>query len=280
MFHLKNIKIMKAFIAILLFLSILTSPLFAKAPIIVQTQSDAMNKQIPALVVLPDDYEKSNKNFPVIYLLHGHGGNFQSWYHIKPNLPELATSNQVIFVLPDGATSWYWDSPVNPKLKYETYVAKELVNFVDKNFRTIKSNKGRAIAGLSMGGHGAMWLSLKHKDVFGAAGCISGGVDIRPFPKNWNMLESLGEYIANKDVWDAHTVINKVDTLKNGELAIYIDCGYSDFFYNVNVALHNKLLKMKIDHDYLARPGAHNNEYWNNAIDYTILFFKKFFDKK
>ncbi len=272
-------EFMKTLAAILVLFSILTGSLFAKAPITVAAKSDVMKKEIPALVILPDDYEKSGKSYPVIYLLHGFGGNYQTWYHIKPNLPELATSNQVIFVLPDGATSWYWDSPVNQNLKYETYVAKELVDFIDSSYRTIKSPKGRAIAGLSMGGHGAMWLALRHKDVFGAAGAISGGVDIRPFPKNWDMAKNLGEYSSNKDVWDAHTVINQVDGLKNGELAIYIDCGFSDFFYQVNLNLHNKLLQMKIDHDYLARPGAHNNAYWNNAIDYNILFFKKFFSK-
>ena len=272
-------EFMKTFAAILVLFSILTGSLFAKALITVAAKSDVMKKEIPALVILPDDYEKSGKSYPVIYLLHGFGGNYQTWYHIKPNLPELATSNQVIFVLPDGATSWYWDSPVNQNLKYETYVAKELVDFIDSSYRTIKSPKGRAIAGLSMGGHGAMWLALRHKDVFGAAGAISGGVDIRPFPNNWDMAKNLGEYSSNKDVWDAHTVINQVDGLKNGELAIYIDCGFSDFFYQVNLNLHNKLLQMKIDHDYLARPGAHNNAYWNNAIDYNILFFKKFFSK-
>lgn len=272
-------EFMKTFAAILVLFSILTGSLFAKAPIAVAAKSDVMKKEIPALVILPDDYEKSGKSYPVIYLLHGFGGNYQTWYHIKPNLPELATSNRVIFVLPDGATSWYWDSPVNQNLKYETYVAKELVDFIDSSYRTIKSPKGRAIAGLSMGGHGAMWLALRHKDVFGAAGAISGGVDIRPFPNNWDMAKNLGEYSSNKDVWDAHTVINQVDGLKNGELAIYIDCGFSDFFYQVNLNLHNKLLQMKIDHDYLARPGAHNNAYWNNAIDYNILFFKKFFSK-
>ncbi len=272
-------EFMKTLAAILVLFSILTGSLFAKAPITVAAKSGVMKKEIPALVILPDDYEKSGKSYPVIYLLHGFGGNYQTWYHIKPNLPELATSNQVIFVLPDGATSWYWDSPVNQNLKYETYVAKELVDFIDSSYRTIKSPKGRAIAGLSMGGHGAMWLALRHKDVFGAAGAISGGVDIRPFPKNWDMAKNLGEYSSNKDVWDAHTVINQVDGLKNGELAIYIDCGFSDFFYQVNLNLHNKLLQMKIDHDYLARPGAHNNAYWNNAIDYNILFFKKFFSK-
>ena len=131
-----------------------------------------------------------------------------------------------------------------------------------------------------MGGHGAMWLSFRHKDVFGAAGSTSGGVDIRPFPNNWHMSDWLGKESENQEVWDNHTAINQIDRLKNGDLAIIIDCGYSDFFFEVNNDFHKKLLKYKIDHDFLVRPGAHNSEYWRNSIDYQILFFKNYFDKR
>ena len=143
----------------------------------------------------------------------------------------------------------------------------------------MKDRSGRAITGLSMGGHGAMWLSFRHKDVFGAAGSTSGGVDIRPFPNNWEMSKQLGNESDNQEVWNTHTAIMQIDRIKNGELAIIFDCGYSDFFFEVNNDFHKKLLKYKIDHDFLVRPGSHNGEYWKNSIDYQILFFKKFFDK-
>lgn len=130
-----------------------------------------------------------------------------------------------------------------------------------------------------MGGHGAMWLSFRHKDVFGAAGSTSGGVDIRPFPNNWEMSKQLGNESDNQEVWNNHTAIMQIDRIKNGELAIIFDCGYSDFFFEVNNDFHKKLLKYKIDHDFLVRPGSHNGEYWKNSIDYQILFFKKFFGK-
>ena len=94
--------------------------------------------------------------------------------------------------------SWYWDSPKNPAYRYETFVSSELVKYIDRNYKTIADRKGRAITGLSMGGHGAMWLGIRHKDVFGAAGSTSGCVDIRPFPKNWSMNKQLGELASNK----------------------------------------------------------------------------------
>ena len=93
------------------------------------------------------------------------------------------------------------------------------------------------------------------------------------------MSKQLGDYDSNKEVWDNHTVINLIDGLENGDLAIIIDCGESDFFLKVNQNLHHRLLEKKIDHDFITRPGAHNGQYWNNSIDYQILFFNKFFKK-
>ena len=211
--------------------------------------------------------------------LHGYGGNARSWVGLKPELPKIADEKGIIFVCPDGKNSWYWDSPKNQAYRYETFVASELVKYTDKNYATIPEKKGRAITGLSMGGHGALWLAIRHKEIFGAGGSTSGGVDIRPFPKNWEMNKQLGDYESDKTLWDQHTVITQVDKIKDGDLALIIDCGEQDFFLEVNKALHKVLLEKNISHDFITRPGGHNGQYWNNSIDYQILFFDKFFKK-
>ena len=181
-------------------------------------------------------------------------------------------------VCPDGLNSWYWDSPINPSYRYETYVSKELINYIDSQYRTYNNRKGRAITGFSMGGHGALWLAFRHPDTYGACGSISGGVDIRPFPENWEMKQLLGPYSENPQRWNEYTVINQSPyNSKSGPLAIIIDCGYYDFFYTVNQKLHEKLRYYNIPHDFLTRPGGHTHEYWNNAIDYQLLFFYKYF---
>ncbi len=95
-----------------------------------------MNKEIQTVIVLPGS---GKITAPVIYLLHGHGGNAKTWIGLKPNLPEIADRYGIIFVCPDGKNSWYWDSPVNPSYRYETFVAKELVNYIDANYPTIKT---------------------------------------------------------------------------------------------------------------------------------------------
>lgn len=243
----------------------------------VQVFSQSMNKDVQVVIISP---EKKTVPASVVYLLHGYSGNAKTWIAIKPELTTLADQDNLIFVCPDGKNSWYWDSPKDPSSRYETFISKELVSFVDTHYPSIKAKKGRAITGLSMGGHGAMWIALRNTDVFGAAGSTSGGLDIRPFPNNWEMSKQLGKASENREIWNTHTVINQIDCLKNGDLALIIDCGYSDFFLDVNNEFHNKLLKYNIDHDYYVRPGTHNQEYWNNSIDYQIVFFKKFFDKQ
>jgi len=245
----------------------------------VTTFSLAMHKNIKAVIITPDDY-KQGTAFPVVYLLHGHGGRYSDW--IK-NVPQIAACSDLyheIIVCADGnVSSWYFDSPVDPAWKYETYVAKELVQFVDKNYKTIKSRTGRAITGLSMGGHGALFLAFKHQDIFGVAGSMSGGVDFRPFPNNWDIAKRLGTYAQNPDNWDKNTVINLVNLLTPNSLSIIFDCGTEDFFFKVNENLHEKLMEQHIPHDFIARPGNHSWAYWSNSINYQLLYMNLYFKK-
>lgn len=244
----------------------------------VQVKSKKMNRNIPCVIISPD--KQTGKTYPTLYLLHGYSGNHKTWIGIKPNLPQLVNEYGIIVVCPNGENSWYWDSPINANSQFETFVSDELIKYIDKNYPSIPNRKKRAITGLSMGGHGAMWLAIRHQDIFGAAGSMSGGLDIRPFPDNWDMKKQIGEEDKNQQIWEEHTVINQLDKLENGSLAIIFDCGYSDFFLTVNKNFHQGLLDRKIDHDFIVRPGWHNAEYWNNSIDYQLLFFNKFFNKK
>lgn len=242
----------------------------------VSTFSASMKKNIKAVIIRPDRYESASA-LPVVYLLHGYGGNYSDWVKKANSIQMLADLYQLMIVCPDGNNSWYWDSPVDENYKYETYVAIELVKWVDEKYKTIKDRKGRAITGLSMGGHGALYLALRHQDVFGAAGSMSGGVDIRPFPNNWDMAARLGKYATHPENWEKYTVTNMLHLLTPNSLAIIIDCGTEDFFYRVNENLHQQLLLRNIPHDYITRPGAHNWPYWNNAIVYQVGFMSSFF---
>lgn len=244
----------------------------------ISIRSEAMRKDIRCVVIQPDKRITKDKRLPVVYLLHGYSGSYNQWPKIAPQLPAKADELQLIIVCVDGGfSSWYFDSPVDSSFRYERYVSKEVVDYIDRNYPTRADRSHRAITGLSMGGHGGLYLALKHRDVFGAAGSTSGGVDIRPFPKNWDLAKRLGDSTCCYENWNKNTVINLVDSLKNGELAIIFDCGTQDFFLQVNRDLHQKLLGLKVDHDYTERPGGHNSKYWQNSIDFQLLFFSNYF---
>lgn len=240
--------------------------------------SQCMHKNVKCVVITPDRYQTDTTHLPVLYLLHGWSGNYSDWVLNDPGLLNEVDKNGFIVVCPDGDyDSWYLNSPVDTTMQYETNVALEIPAYIDAHYRTIASRNARAITGLSMGGHGALYLALKHKDIFGAAGSMSGGVDFRPFPDKWGIKKYLGDYNSNKENWDKNVVVNLVDSLQNGELKIIFDCGVNDFFIQVNRNLHQKLLDKKIDHDYTERPGEHNWNYWDNSIKYQMLFFHQFF---
>ena len=244
------------------------------------THSKVMNKDIKAVIILPDTYKKEEvKKYPVVYLLHGYSGNYAVWAKVAAVQKASDMYNMIIVCADGGYGSWYWNSSIDKNYQYETYISKELVSWVDTRYHSIKSSEGRAIAGLSMGGYGALYLAIKHQAVFGAAGSMSGGVDIRPFPNNWEMAKRIGSYRQNKNIWDSLTIKNLLYLLEPKTLKIIIDCGIEDFFYEVNEDLHQTMKLQNIAHDYIVRPGAHTWNYWQNAIQYQLLYFNAFFNK-
>ena len=244
----------------------------------IQVFSPSMNKNIKTCVIVPDNYKKSKKKFPVVYLLHGYSGNYATWVKSFKEVSQQVDRYGFIAIGVDGNySSWYFDSPIDPTFKYETYIIDELVPFIDKKYKTIASREGRAISGLSMGGHGSLYLSLKHQDVFGAAGSMSGGVDIRPFSEKWDIKNRLGAITDFPENWEKNTVVNLIELNQNNNLKLIIDCGVDDFFIDVNRELHQKMLALKIDHDYIERSGKHNIDYWENSLKFQLLFFYNFF---
>lgn len=251
--------------------------------------SKAMNKTYKAAVVLPAKYANNKTAFPVLYLLHGGGGHFNDWLNQTPDkmlVKNLADQYNIIIVMPEGESfGWYMDSPFDPGSKFETYITKEVIAKIDDTYRTVKSNKGRVITGLSMGGHGAMYLAARHPDLFGAAGSMSGAVDMNytkyriedAFLKSLQerFVKLLGTSDVSSDVFVKNSVVNMADLIKKNGLPVIIDCGVDDFVIEVNRELHRRLVYNNTPHDYTERPGAHTWDYWQNSLPYHLLFFSK-----
>lgn len=266
--------------------------------------SPSMQKPIKNVVILPTEYNQNTpQDWPVVYLLHGFRGRYDTWINkTQPDLPAAASRMGEIIVCPDGGfSSWYWDSPIDSTMRYETYITQELIAAIDSLYQTRPSRERRAITGYSMGGHGALYLALRHPDIFGACGSMSGGVALLPFPKNWDIEKRIGPYQENPQRWEEYSVMGQLwravpfndrsrevaglpsvdpsSELQAGQLAIFIDCGTEDYFYNVNMRLHEELLYRNVPHEFIIRPGRHTHEYWRHAIEFHLLFFRDFFNR-
>ena len=255
--------------------------------------SAVMNKAYKAAVVLPASYAKNQASYPVLYLLLGGGGQFSNWLSKTPDknlVKNLADQYNIIIVMPEGEIySWYLDSPSDKNSQFETYITKDVIQKIDATYRTVKSNKGRAITGLSMGGHGAMYLSTRHPDLFGAAGTMSGAMDM-----NYTKFKISSEYIkstqerfekllgtsdVSQDVFVKNSIVNMVDAIRKNGMPIIIDCGVDDFLIDANRELHSRLLYANVPHEYTERPGAHTWPYWENSLPYHVLFFHNILKK-
>jgi S-formylglutathione hydrolase FrmB len=239
--------------------------------------SKLMKRQIPYALVLPKDYE-TNKiaRFPVIYLLHGGGGNYQT-YLTRPNLIEMFQQHQVIVVTVEGGVSFYTDSATVPNDKYESYIVQELIPEVDKNFRTVAGRNGRAVAGISMGGYGAMKFGIKYPQLFALACSWSGGV----IDASWLKTIEIGSYPpdlkdalraafgdgTNSATLEANDVMKLFANLPADKVAglpfFYLDCGTEDDFglLKPNRQLAEVMLNKRIAHEYREFPGGHNVAY-------------------
>ncbi len=245
----------------------------------ISVSGPGLAEPMPALVVTPDSQNPEDR-FPTVYLLHGYGGGEYDWIGHQPRICSLADEYGMVIVTPGAGNTWYFDAPGKPEQQVETFIVQTLIPYIDANYPTIRTREKRAVAGLSMGGHGAYRLAIRHPQLFGAASTISGAVDIRPFDQKWKIAEIIGPRQQNPEVWDSATVAAMIPQIKEAGLVLSIDCGAGDFFAEVNRKLHQDLLDADIPHDYTSRPGNHSWKYWNNAILYQLLFFNEFFNRQ
>jgi S-formylglutathione hydrolase FrmB len=262
------------FICLLLF----AGHCFAGTVDTVSIYSNSMKKNISCVVIKPDSYKRNKNRYPAVYLLHGFNGNYSNWIKKVATIQQYVDTYQMLIVCPDGAiSSWYLDSPVDPAMRYETHVGVEVPEYIDAHYRTIANRNGRAITGLSMGGHGGLFIGLRHSDTFGACGSMSGGVNLAPSYKSYDIAKRVGDTAAASPLLVQYSVSTIIEKQPAQPVSIIIDCGTEDFFYHINQQLHEKMLRLKIPHDYIERPGKHNWQYWANAVQYQLLYFNNYF---
>jgi S-formylglutathione hydrolase FrmB len=271
---------MKTFLIALFFSISFLNELHAGNVDTVNVFSAKMKKEIKCVVIKPESYSDKVK-LPVVYLLHGYSGKYDNWVTKVKSLKDYASSMNLLIVCPDGGfSSWYFDSPIDSTYQYETFISNELINYIDANYATIKNANARALTGLSMGGHGGIYVGMQHPNVFGAIGSMSGALDVTFIKSGYHITKRLGDTINFANNWKTHSTFSMVDTIVDNKQKIIIDCGTDDFVLPFNEEIHKRLLKRKIKHDYILRPGKHDWDYWGNAVYFQLAFFKKYFDEQ
>lgn len=257
----------KIFIAIVVLFSV--QIVIAQETVILKSEYIPRNDSIH--VYLPEDYDKS-KDYPLVYLLHGYMGDYKQWGRIA-DLQMYANEFQFIIVCPDGfRKSWYINSPIKLNWQYESYFFEVLSPYIQIKYNVDKSNI--FITGLSMGGHGALYLFTKKPEYFRSAGSMSGVMNLRiPSLKRLGVPELIGEYSSENLYWDYFSVINNIEKLKNHKKSFIFDCGLQDGLLSFNDDLYEKCKKLQINAIYTTPKGNHNHEYWEKAILAHFTFF-------
>jgi S-formylglutathione hydrolase FrmB len=255
-----------------------------------------MHREMSYSMLLPEDYYTSIDSFPVIYLLHGFGGNHNSWL-VRCRINDLVDSlrsnrnlEELIFVMPDADNSYFINN-YDSSYMFSDYLAYELVPAIDSFYRTKPVNSSRAIMGLSMGGYGAIINAMKHRKQFGSVIALSAAIRTEAIFKNLPQARyekyfgnvfgpGLSDTARITSHWKENSPYALMDTCliqSMRKINWYIDCGMSDFLLPANEEFHQLLLKNNIPHDYHVRPGKHNWTYWYNSTVHGLMYLNEKF---
>ena len=253
-------------------------------------KSTILNKNVKYTIYLPADYDRSERSYPVVYLLHGYSDDQTGWLQFGEinRYADKAIADgiipPIIIVMPNGDSSFYINS-YDGKENYEDFFIKEFMPTIEKAYRIKAEKRYRGVAGLSMGGYGSLIYSLKHPELFAAAAPLSAAVisddDIINMPDDrWEHFGPLygrglkGKDRLNKAFYD-NSILKIVETKSVDDLKkvrYWIDCGDDDFLTKGNCLLHILLTDKKVPHEYRVRDGAHNWTYWRTGIVDALKF--------
>ncbi len=276
-----------------------TSP----SPLPVQTinhDAPSVGRTLKYNLVLPENYETSDRRYPVLYLLHGYSQDYTAWHRL--GAPWHARGRGLIVVMPDAGNSFYVNWAVSNdggKHNWEDYFIKDLIPHVDANYRTLASRNGRAINGLSMGGYGALVLGLRNPELFISIGSHSGAlgfarrlckeledngqasygsdrsrlsteprerIDMEDFDSQLERMPDAQMFTTTEDC-EAHDPFKLVLEVPREKLPhIYVDCGTEDGLFGSSNEFARLLLEHKIPLTYAQSPGAHRGAYWAREI--------------
>lgn len=229
-----------------------------------------MGKQVN--LIIPDK-KAPEGGFPVLYLLHGYYGDFTDWLYMS-NIIRYVEGKDLVVVMPDGANSYYANHPKG--LQYHDYISKDLIHRIEETFHVSKKREDRYIAGLSMGGFGALSVGLSHPELFSKVIALSGVIDINQRRASFNNTSRIYKFetLFGNDIKQTYLdIYHLAKHMKHQALLIVI--GTEDFLYEDNKNFHEFLVSNNIKHTYLEDKGSHDWMFWDKHIQTTLEFIFK-----
>lgn len=239
--------------------------------------SPALGREMPYRVIVPDEYKTNTaKSFPVIYLLHGLTGHYNDWGD-RSKIRQLAAKGRFIIVMPEGNDGWYTDSRTTRE-NYQRYIIQDLIPEINRQFRTRNTRDQTAIAGLSMGGYGALKFGISHQRDFALVGSFSGAFVTNRWSEKVGGNKLIGKSLDQVfGPLDNNVDRRSNDIFKIAEIGnpaswpyIYLSCGTEDLFIKVNQEFKDFLVKRGLQEgtDFEAHftKGGHSWPYWGEQI--------------
>ncbi len=251
-------------------------------------KSKILGENVKYSIYLPDGYNTSTRLYPVVFLLHGYTGNQADWAEpgeigrIADNAIKQGEIAPVILVMPDAKNTYYVNN-FNNSVRFEDMFFQEFIPAIDSMYRTRAKREWRAVAGLSMGGYGALVYAMHHPDVFSACVGLSAAVrkdedlaKVKEDTSVWGRTIKgiYGESLVNEH-WHANNPLDLVEKFDKADRQIpkfYIDCGDDDELLKGNIWLNFKMNQLGIPHEFRVRNGGHSWNYWRTGISDGLKF--------
>jgi putative tributyrin esterase len=207
---------------------------------------------------------------PVLYLLHG-ANSSPAEIMDRSELVKLATAARLIVVMPEADLSYYTNAKHKRHARWEDAIALKLPRDVEARFPLMKGSEHTGIAGISMGGYGAVKLTLKHPERYGFTASMSGPMDItrrraslRRWGQTWRIWTIFGVRPTTRKGEDVFELLDRAP--KNPSANWFLSCGENDPLYAINKRFARRMRERGINLDLISTPGSHDWQSWNVAM--------------